>query len=180
VRQIHLERVSFDTHALSAGTDLEGVEYQQGTLAGYEVRQYLLEKWGRACAYCGREGLPLQVEHIHPRARGGSDRISNLTLACERCNLAKNSTPITEFLAAKPALEDHTMVTARIETMSRRQRSHWPRTTSGSTRSMPCCGRSSTGCPRGSTVPGPPIGSGRTGSASRWWWVRGAGVPGGG
>ncbi len=28
-------------------------------------------KWGRTCAYCGKEGVPLQVEHIVPRARGG-------------------------------------------------------------------------------------------------------------
>ena len=35
------------------GRPLEGVEYQQGTLAGYEVREYLLAKWGRTCAYCG-------------------------------------------------------------------------------------------------------------------------------
>jgi 5-methylcytosine-specific restriction endonuclease McrA len=114
IHRIHLERVSFDTHAMSAGRSLEGAEYQQGTLAGYEVRQYLLEKWGRACVYCGREGLPLQVEHIHPRARGGSDRISNLTLACERCNLAKNAMPITEFLAGKPALLARILKTAKV------------------------------------------------------------------
>ncbi|MEO3856846.1 RNA-guided endonuclease IscB [Acrocarpospora sp. B8E8] len=104
VRVIHFERVSFDTHALSAGRPLDGVEYQQGTLAGYEVRQYLLEKWGRACVYCGRENLPLQVDHLHPRARGGSNRISNLTLACRRCNQAKNATLVEEFLQDRPAL----------------------------------------------------------------------------
>jgi hypothetical protein len=98
---------------MSAGRDLEGAEYQQGTLAGYEVRQYLLEKWGRACAYCRRDGLPLQVEHIHPRVRGGSDRISNLTLACERCNQAKNATPIAEFLADRPALLARILKTAK-------------------------------------------------------------------
>ncbi|MEU6718617.1 RNA-guided endonuclease IscB, partial [Nonomuraea sp. NPDC046802] len=104
VRAVHVERVAFDTHALSAGRPLEGLEYQQGTLAGYEVRQYLLEKLGRACVYCGAAGTPLQVEHIHPKARGGSDRISNLTLACGPCNQAKNSTPVEEFLRGKPAL----------------------------------------------------------------------------
>jgi 5-methylcytosine-specific restriction endonuclease McrA len=104
VRAIHVERVAFDTHAISAGKPLEGIEYQQGTLAGYEARQYLLEKWGRTCAYCGKAGTPLQVEHIHPKARGGSDRISNLTLACRPCNQAKNTTPVEEFLRSKPAL----------------------------------------------------------------------------
>ncbi|MEV4378035.1 RNA-guided endonuclease IscB [Streptosporangium sp. NPDC049644] len=47
---VHVEKVSFDTHALSAGKPLEGVEYRQGTLAGYEVREYLLAKWGRTAA----------------------------------------------------------------------------------------------------------------------------------
>jgi hypothetical protein len=28
--------------------------YQQGTLFGYELREYLLLKWGHACAYCGK------------------------------------------------------------------------------------------------------------------------------
>ncbi|MER5626042.1 RNA-guided endonuclease IscB [Streptosporangium sp. NPDC002544] len=104
VRAVHVERVAFDTHALSAGKPLQGVEYQQGTLAGYEVREYLLTKWGRACAYCGATGVPLNLDHIHPHSQGGSGRISNLTLACIGCNQAKNATPVEEFLRAKPAL----------------------------------------------------------------------------
>ncbi|MEV4381944.1 RNA-guided endonuclease IscB [Streptosporangium sp. NPDC049644] len=104
VTAVHVEKVSFDTHALSAGRPLEGVEYQQGTLAGYEVREYLLAKWGRACAYCGASGVPLNLDHLHPRSRGGSDRVSNLTLACIRCNQAKNATPVEEFLKGRPAL----------------------------------------------------------------------------
>ncbi|MGW0595360.1 RNA-guided endonuclease IscB [Streptosporangium sp. NPDC002607] len=104
VAAVHVEKVSFDTHALSAGKPLEGVEYQQGTLAGYEVREYLLAKWGRACAYCGASGVPLNLDHIHPRSRGGSERVSNLTLACIGCNQAKNATPVQEFLKDRPAL----------------------------------------------------------------------------
>ncbi|MEU8039165.1 RNA-guided endonuclease IscB [Streptosporangium sp. NPDC049078] len=104
ITAVHVEKVSFDTHTLVAGKPLEGAEYQRGTLAGYEVREYLLAKWGRACAYCGASGVPLNLDHIHPRSRGGSDRVSNLTLACIPCNQAKNATPIEEFLKAKPAL----------------------------------------------------------------------------
>jgi 5-methylcytosine-specific restriction endonuclease McrA len=57
--------------------EVNGVEYQQGELAGYEVREYLLEKWGRTCAYCGAENTPLEIEHIIPKSRGGSNRVSN-------------------------------------------------------------------------------------------------------
>jgi HNH endonuclease len=82
--------------------EISGLEYQQGTLQGYEVRQYLLQKWNRQCSYCGKKNMPLQVEHIYPRAKGGTDRISNLTLSCEKCNVAKGTQDIKEFLARKP------------------------------------------------------------------------------
>ncbi len=59
----------FDTQ-LMLNAEISGVEYQKGALAGYVVREYLLEQWGRACAYCRREHVPLEVEHIVPRIRG--------------------------------------------------------------------------------------------------------------
>ncbi|GAB1538198.1 hypothetical protein NUACC21_08560 [Scytonema sp. NUACC21] len=62
------------------------------------MREYLLEKWGRKCAYCDKQGVPLQIEHIHPKAKGGSNRVSNLTLSCERCNTKKGTKFIDEFL----------------------------------------------------------------------------------
>ena len=96
-----IETVRFDV-SLLARPDISGVEYQQGELCGYEVREYLLEKWQRTCAYCGKRDLPLQVEHIQPRSRGGSNRLSNLTLACEPCNTRKGNRPLHEFLGGKP------------------------------------------------------------------------------
>ena len=101
VTAISQELVRFDTQALQ-NPEISGVEYQQGTLAGYEVREYLLEKWHRTCAYCPATDVPLQVEHIVPRARGGSNRISNLTLSCADCNTAKSTRSIEEFLAHDP------------------------------------------------------------------------------
>jgi 5-methylcytosine-specific restriction endonuclease McrA len=101
VAAISQELVRFDLQAMQA-PEIHGVAYQQGTLAGYELREYLLEKWGRRCAYCGREGVPLQVEHIHPKSRGGTDRVSNLTIACAPCNLRKGDGPVEDFLEARP------------------------------------------------------------------------------
>lgn len=102
VTEIHMERVAFDTHAMSAGRPLTGAERQQGTLAGTEIRSYLLTKWNRACAYCDATGVPLNIDHLRPRSRGGSDRVSNLVLACVPCNQAKDSTPVDIFLAHRP------------------------------------------------------------------------------
>lgn len=101
VTSISQELVKFDTQAMLA-PEISGIEYTQGELAGYEIRQYLLEKWGRKCAYCGIKNTPLEVEHIHPKSKGGSSRVSNLTLACRNCNLAKGNRHITDFLSEKP------------------------------------------------------------------------------
>ena len=93
---ISQELVKFDTQ-LMENAEISGVEYQQGELAGYEVRQYLLEKWERECAYCGEGGIPLEIEHILPKSRGGSNRVSNLTLACRTCNEKKGAQTASEF-----------------------------------------------------------------------------------
>ena len=95
------ELVRFDMQQLE-NPEIAGVEYQQGELVGYEVREYLLEKWRRQCAYCDASTVPLQIDHIHPKARGGSNRVSNLTLACAPCNLRKAAQDVTQFLEKDP------------------------------------------------------------------------------
>lgn len=105
ITELAQELVRFDMQAMQAaedGLDIEGVQYQRGTLAGYEVGEYLLAKWGRQCAYCDALGVPLQKEHITPKARGGSNRVSNLTLACRPCNERKGARDVREFLAGQP------------------------------------------------------------------------------
>lgn len=93
---ISMELVRFDTH-LMQNAEMSGVQYQQGELAGYEVREYLLEKWNRCCAYCCATNVQLEIEHIIPKSRGGSDRILNLTRACKTCNQRKGTQTSSEF-----------------------------------------------------------------------------------
>lgn len=96
VSALSMELVRFDTQ-LMQNPKVSGVEYQQGTLAGYEVREYLLEKYGRKCCYCGCKDVPLQIEHIISKANGGSNRIDNLCIACEKCNQKKGRMNADEF-----------------------------------------------------------------------------------
>ena len=96
VRQVNVEMASFDTQNMR-DPEITGGAYQQGTLFGYQVRAYLLEHWRRTCAYCGAKDRALQVEHIVPAGRGGSDRIDNLTLACGPCNRRKGNQTAAEF-----------------------------------------------------------------------------------
>ncbi|MBA3534223.1 MAG: HNH endonuclease [Ardenticatenales bacterium] len=102
IQALALELARFDTQALQ-NPEISGVEYQQGELWGYEVKQYVLEKWGRQCAYCDATQVPLEVDHIVARDRGGSHRVSNLTLACVLCNQKKSNHDIRDFLAHDPA-----------------------------------------------------------------------------
>lgn len=100
---ISQELVRFDTQVL-VNPEISGTEYQRGELAGFEVKEYLLAKWGRKCAYCGVENTPLEIEHILARSKGGTERVSNLALACHDCNQKKGNDPIQEFLSNKPEI----------------------------------------------------------------------------
>lgn len=113
VQVMSQELVKFDMQSLDS-PEITGVKYQQGDLAGYEVKEYLLEKWGRSCAYCGTTDVPLQVEHIHARANGGTDRVSNLTLACEFCNQQKGKQNVKDFLKEKPDVLSRLLTQARV------------------------------------------------------------------
>ncbi len=103
ITAISQELVKFDMQQMEH-PEISGVEYQQGQLAGYELREYLLHKWNRACSYCGGRDVPLQIEHILAKANGGTNRVSNLCLACDPCNKAKGTQDIRVFLAKQPEL----------------------------------------------------------------------------
>ena len=96
ISNIIIEVASFDAQKM-INPEISGIEYQQGELQGYEIREYLLEKWGRKCAYCGKTDIPLEVEHIIPKSRGGSNRVVNLTIACNKCNQKKGDKTAIEF-----------------------------------------------------------------------------------
>ena len=117
IQSISVEIARFDTQLMD-NPDITGVEYQQGELAGYEVREYLLEKFGRKCVYCGKTDIPMEIEHITPKSRGGSNRISNLAISCRSCNVKKGNKTAEEFghsevqVKAKMSLRDAAMMNA--------------------------------------------------------------------
>ncbi|MBN2570923.1 MAG: HNH endonuclease [Ignavibacteriales bacterium] len=52
-------------------------------------RKNILKRDGHKCAYCGRGDLPLTLDHIIPKSRGGDDSWENLVSACLKCNNKK-------------------------------------------------------------------------------------------
>ncbi len=99
ITRLAIETVKFDMQLMDK-PNIHGIQYQQGTLHGREIREYLLELTGRKCAYCGDKNVRLEVEHILPKAKGGSSRPDNLTMACRPCN-AKKGNLVGDALEAK-------------------------------------------------------------------------------
>jgi len=99
ITECSFEAVRFDTQLLD-NPNIEGEEYQHGTLYGYELKEYLLETYGHQCQYCGglSEDDKLEWEHKRPVSRGGSDKIANASLACRTCNQDKGSKTLKEYL----------------------------------------------------------------------------------
>jgi hypothetical protein len=58
-----------------------------------ELRKRITEKARHRCGYCltleAVSGIPLTLEHIIPKAKGGQDVEENLWLSCRLCNEAK-------------------------------------------------------------------------------------------
>lgn len=69
-------------------------------------REWLLERHGPVCAYCGKTTSPdvITLDHVRPR-RGQTayDRPDNLVLACIPCNAAKADSPLLAFLLQQRA-----------------------------------------------------------------------------
>ena len=97
IETIIVEVAEFDIQKIK-NPDISGIEYQQGTLQGYNVRNYLLEKHNRKCFYCEKAVSSFEVEHMLPKSRGGSNRIDNLTLSCHDCNEKKGTLTAEEFI----------------------------------------------------------------------------------
>ena len=94
-----VELVKFDIQKME-NPEISGVEYQQGTLAGVELREYMIYKYNHECQYCKGQSNDqiLEIDHIHPRSMGGSNRINNLILSCRKCNQLKSNLLLNEWL----------------------------------------------------------------------------------
>ena len=91
ITQLAVEHVKFDMQLM------ENPEISRRGISAAEhstkqnLWEYLLEKFGRKCFYCGAKNVPLEKEHILPKAKGGTDRPDNLTISCRECNIKKGN-----------------------------------------------------------------------------------------
>jgi hypothetical protein len=99
VSLIRVEVANFDTQAMQAGYRLPGWAYQRGEQYSWEnTKMYVRARDEYTCQYCGAVmPLDLEVDHVVPRSRGGSDRPDNLVAACHECNQRKGKLTAREF-----------------------------------------------------------------------------------
>lgn len=62
------------------------------------VREKTMISSGGACAKCGSEES-LQIDHIRPVSKGGSNSHKNLQVLCRRCNIKKGAMRNSSFMA---------------------------------------------------------------------------------
>jgi len=53
---------------------------------------------GYRCRYCGRDGIPLTVDHLICWEEGGPSIPANLAATCRKCNKVRGTTPFEEWI----------------------------------------------------------------------------------
>jgi len=59
-------------------------------------RRNVKERWNYKCAYCGSK-KELTIDHVVPRAKGGTDFTKNVVCCCHKCNQDKAHSPWEEW-----------------------------------------------------------------------------------
>ena len=63
------------------------------------IRYRVLKESGGRCALCGatKKETLLDIDHIKPRSKGGTNNIENLQVLCAKCNRSKGNKDNTDF-----------------------------------------------------------------------------------
>lgn len=97
VSAIAYEHVKFNP-AMHLKHALNNATFKDRSIEAYEIKEYLLTKYNYKCVYCDAKDVIFEQDHVVPKSRGGSNRISNLVLACVKCNQAKSNKSLDEFV----------------------------------------------------------------------------------
>lgn len=54
-------------------------------------RNFIIERDGNKCRYCGCTKQPFHIDHVYPFSLGGITSEENLVTSCQRCNSKKHN-----------------------------------------------------------------------------------------
>ena len=95
INKVMIESVSFDTAQMTSNNYLIGTAYQQGPLYNTNLRDFIFSKTNGRCSYCGAKAT--EIDHVIPRANGGTNSVYNLVASCRACNQMKSNSSLKEF-----------------------------------------------------------------------------------
>lgn len=95
ITKVMIENVSFDIAQMSSNTKLYGVKDQQGPLYQQKLRSFIFSRSNGKCVYCGAKAE--EIDHVIPRANGGTNSAHNLVASCRNCNQMKSNLSLKEF-----------------------------------------------------------------------------------
>lgn len=85
-----------------AGHRIEGAVLVTKRVTKSSFRREIIDAWGGSCAYCGCRPEKVTLDHVNPKARGGTTERSNLVPACAPCNVAKNHCEVWDWYQSQP------------------------------------------------------------------------------
>lgn len=95
IDKVMIEHVSFDVTQMSSNTKLWGSNYQQGPLYQNKLRSFIFSRSNGKCVYCGAQAT--DIDHVIPRANGGTNSTYNLVASCRACNQMKSNLSLEDF-----------------------------------------------------------------------------------
>ncbi len=81
--------VSSYVHPAMATSKSTSEEQQVHKALPLRKRFFIFKRDNFTCQICGRSGVRLEVDHIVPSSKGGSDSLDNLQTLCFECNRGK-------------------------------------------------------------------------------------------
>lgn len=69
---------------------IQYIEVKRGRTEDF--KDFILERDGFCCRYCGNKNPPFHLDHVYPVAKGGETSVDNIVTACQRCNAEKQAT----------------------------------------------------------------------------------------
>jgi hypothetical protein len=85
-----------------------GKATMSGTIREWQREQELPKE----CVFCGARDN-IQVDHLIPRNRGGSDAADNIVWACDRCNASRGDQGVFQWLGLKEKDKLHRLVAGK-------------------------------------------------------------------
>jgi len=81
------------------GLSLWDYRLREASPVSDSTRYMVLKESGQRCALCGatKNLRPLDIDHIRPSSRGGTDDVWNLQVLCSKCNRSKGNRDDTDF-----------------------------------------------------------------------------------